>query len=294
MPEEATFSFTINFARGEGDPRRVFDAASLLIEGFEEFDDTLAASVDSKLRTATVLDDVRAGSLRVILKTILGDIDEQALRDGEWKKAIGPALVRGKRLAVEALNKGEPDAPQAVETLRSDLQRVIEQTDVKHLPAYPPIHQGRLIASLDKIQNGKRTLGPRDRMTIETEEGDVYEVDLTKTWMPAEIVTVADTTEKHSEGTLILTIRKPDLLGNAKWQFTHGSAVVHAPIKDEKWIRRFHAGRVALYAGDALRCRVRFTYVFDDKGVIIEQKTEILKVIRVILGPGHQTSLFEE
>lgn len=44
-------------------------------------------------------------------------------------------------------------------------------------------------------------LGPNDRMTIETEEGNVYEVDLTKTWEPAEIIPVSDTTEKHSEGT---------------------------------------------------------------------------------------------
>jgi hypothetical protein len=31
MPDEAVFTFTITFARGKGDPRRVFDAASLLI-----------------------------------------------------------------------------------------------------------------------------------------------------------------------------------------------------------------------------------------------------------------------
>jgi hypothetical protein len=41
MPDERDtpeFSFIINFKRGEGDPRRIFDAASLLIEGFEAFE----------------------------------------------------------------------------------------------------------------------------------------------------------------------------------------------------------------------------------------------------------------
>jgi hypothetical protein len=139
MADEAIFTFTIKFARGEGDPRRVFDAASLLIDGFEELDGTLAASVDSKLKAETVLEDLQPGSLRVVLKTILEDIDEQALKDGEYKKAIGPALVRAKRMAVQALDRPEDHAKEAITELREQLQEVVEQTDVKHLPAYAPI-----------------------------------------------------------------------------------------------------------------------------------------------------------
>jgi hypothetical protein len=294
MPEAAIFTFKIDFARGQGDPRRVFDAASLLIDGFEELDGTVAASVDSKLKAGLVLEDIQPGSLRVILKTVLEDIDEQALKDGEYKKAIGPALVRAKRLAVEALDRPEDQAKEAVHDLRENLQKVVAETDVKHLPAYAPIHEGRLVAALDKIQGGKRTLGPNDKMTVETEEGTSYEVDLTKRWEPAEIIPVSDTTEKHSEGTVILTIRKPDLLGDSKWQFTHGTSIVYASIQDERWVGRLRAGKIALHSGDALRCKVRFTYVFDDKGTIIEQKTDILKVTRLIRGPGHQTSMFDD
>lgn len=58
------------------------------------------------------------------------------------------------------------------------------------------------------------------------------------------------------------------MLGDAKWQLTHGNAIVNAPIKDEKWLKKFHDGKIALRSGDALRCKVRFTYLFDDKGVI--------------------------
>jgi hypothetical protein len=291
MGEGGEFVFTIKFARGQGDPRRVFDAASLLIEGFEELDETVAGSVDEHLKTSVVLDDVVPGSLRVILKTLLEDIDDQALKDGEWKKAIGPVLVKGKRLAIQALNTDESEALQAVEDLRQELQQIVAQTDIKHIPAYAPIHEGRLVASLDKLQNGKRTLGSNDNLTIEA-EGHTYEVDLTKTWEPAEIISVSDTTENHSEGTVILTIRKPDLIGATKWQFAHGTSIVYAAIEDERWLARFHAGKIPLHSGDALRCRVRFTYVFDDKGKIIEQKTDIIRVLKIIRGPGSQSDLF--
>ena len=96
--ESTEFVFTITFVKGQGDPRRVFDAASLLIEGFEGLDEAIATSIDAQFETRTVLDDVLPGSLRVFLRTLLNDIDDQALKDGEYKKAIGPALVRGKHL----------------------------------------------------------------------------------------------------------------------------------------------------------------------------------------------------
>jgi hypothetical protein len=40
------------------------------------------------------------------------------------------------------------------------------------------------------------------------------------------------------------------------------------------------------HSGDALRCKVQFTFVYDDKGVLIEQKIEIIKVLDVIKGSG--------
>jgi hypothetical protein len=295
MPDtrNAEFSFKIDFARGHGDPRRIFDAASLLIEGFSELDETLAASMHSQLETRTVLQDIQPGSLRVILRTILTDIDDQALKDGEYKKAIGPALVRAKHLALKALDSPAANAPKAVEDLRAELQNEIAQTEIRHLPAYGPIHDAQLVGSLDKLQDAKRTLATNDKLTIETED-KVYEVDLTKTWSPAETIQTKGTTEKESTATVILTIKKADMLGDTMWQFTHGNANVFAPIKDFKWLQRFHDGKIPLHSGDALRCRVKFTYVFDEKNRMIDQKTEILKVLSVIKGPGHQTSMFDE
>jgi hypothetical protein len=77
MPDYADFSFTIHFVRGQGDPRRVFEAASLLIQGFEQLDETIGQSIDGQLTTTTVLDDVLPGSLRVLLRTILENIGDE-------------------------------------------------------------------------------------------------------------------------------------------------------------------------------------------------------------------------
>ena len=79
-PSDADFSFRIVFAKGLGDPRRIFDAASELIDGFEAIDEAVTGSVDVQIRPLMVLEDIEAGSIRVFLKTLLQSIDDKALR----------------------------------------------------------------------------------------------------------------------------------------------------------------------------------------------------------------------
>ena len=286
-PADADFAFTIKFEKGSGSPRRVFDAASLLIDGFEELDEAVAGIVDSKIKTLMVLEDVEAGSIKVWLKNVLNRIDDGAIKDLEWKKAVGSALVRAKYLVLKFLDEEEGSAGKAIDMLREEIRTIASETDVRHLPDYAPIHEGRLVASMERIQDAKRTLGPHDSLTIESDE-TTYEVDLSKTWEPGEVVPVPveNLTQTANEGEIILAIRKPDLLGSSMWQFSHGKASISAPIRDEKWLADFHDRKIPLYSGDALRCWVRFTYSYDDKGALIDSKIEVLTVKEVIKGSG--------
>lgn len=160
---------------------------------------------------------------------------------------------------------------------------------------YAPIHEAKLIAALDSIQNAKRLLGPKDKLMLEAPGREPYKVDLTKTWDPSEAIPLpATTTEKHSDGEIILTIRKPDMVGQSKWQFTRGKYPLFAKISDDDWLTRFHDRKViGLHSGDAMRCKVRFTYIFDDKGTMIEEQIEVTKVIEIIQGSGSEQLLID-
>lgn len=35
-----------------------------------------------------------------------------------------------------------------------------------------------------------------------------------------------------------------------------------------------------------MRCKVKFTYLFDDTGTMIEEQIEIVEVLEIIEGPG--------
>lgn len=291
MPPEADFSFKIDFAKGKGDPRRVFDAASRFIDGLEDLDAAVAASIGSKLKTVMVLEDVEASSLRAYIKVILEGVDDATLKDGEWNKVIGSALLTAKYIALQYLDDDKDPSKRGVDALREKLREIAQKTDVRQLPDYAPIHEGRLVAALDKIQDAKRTLDRDDKLIIEG-DGKRYEVDLSKTWSPADVIEVKPTSETSSEGEIILTIRKPDLIGNSMWQFSFGKAPIYARVSDDAWLKDFHDRKIPLYSGDALKCHVKFTYFYAEDGTLIEQKIEILKVLGSMGGGGGQQLTF--
>ena len=269
----------------------MFDAASLFIDGLEDLDSAVATSIGGKLKTVMVLEDVEGGSMRAYLQVVLEEIDDASLKAGEWKKIIGSALLAGKYIVLQYLDGDMDSASRNVDALREKLREIAQKTDVRQLPDYAPIHEGRFVAALDKIQDAKRTLDQDDKLIIEG-DGRRYEVDLSQTWSLSELIHVKPTTETHSDGEIILTIRKPDFTGNSMWHFTFGKMPIFARVSDSVWLNDFHDRKIPLYSGDALKCRVKFTYIYAEDGTMIEQKIEILEVLGSMGGGGGQQLTF--
>lgn len=73
------------------------------------------------------------------------------------------------------------------------------------------------------------------------------------------------TRETHTyEPIMILTVRKPDYLGNSQWQFHHNNKNFMAPIEHKDWLLGFQNRKFDVRPEDALRCVVK-----------IEQHTDI-------------------
>jgi hypothetical protein len=74
-----------------------------------------------------VLEDIEAGSIRVWLSTFLKKIDDDGLRQGEIKKAIGPALVEAKYAAIGYLDRDQATAASGAAELRETLRHLKDQ-----------------------------------------------------------------------------------------------------------------------------------------------------------------------
>ncbi len=280
---ESDIEIKIDFKEGEGSSARVFEIAAELIRAFEDLDSILITSVDSRMTTSLILEDVQKSSLKIFLRNVLNQLDDDALKTLDWKPLVGQYLVKGKYLALKWLDRDVgDDEPAGIEDLTEHIRELAEQTDVRHLPDYPAINPARLAQSLDEIQRTKQKFREGEALTITLDKSS-YTVNLDRTWLPSEHLQDIESDQELSNTVdMVLVIRKPDLLGKSQWQFKHGKRTFNAPITDKGWLEEFHKGVHPLSPGDALRVRVKHTARYDERGKLLDAIEEIIKVLAVI------------
>jgi hypothetical protein len=93
---KADFCIQIDFEKHTANPSRIFKAMTELIEAFEALDNHLVESIHPEIEPVAIIEDVDAGSLRAWLSYTLRSADDEALKSGDWKKAVGSYLVKAK------------------------------------------------------------------------------------------------------------------------------------------------------------------------------------------------------
>jgi hypothetical protein len=86
-PADADLGVTIDFAKGNASPRRVFGSLITILEGLEGLDRLMIAAVDPRIVPLMVLEDVEAASITAWVRTRLRQTDDEVLKSGDWKKA---------------------------------------------------------------------------------------------------------------------------------------------------------------------------------------------------------------
>jgi hypothetical protein len=294
--DEADFAITINFDRQSPDPARVFRSAQKFIEAFESIDRLLVTAIDSHIEPVLVLEDIEASSLRVWLRNMLSATDDQALKELDWKPQVGKYLVRAKYAMVDLLD-GQVTLSDItlIKRIRERIGALAQDTDVKHLPDYAAPSERAILQGVAALANAKAELASTDSVTIGTAEGSrsfLLQADLGIKDMNALIVKEQIS---FQPAPMILKVKRPDYLGNAKWDFKHGLTPVSAKIEDENWLFRFRNRDPATIVrpGDALRCLVGRTvaYGYDDE--VVSDEYRIVTVLEVLPPPPEQISAFK-
>ncbi|MEB3283227.1 MAG: hypothetical protein VKK42_30335 [Lyngbya sp.] len=94
---------------------------------------------------------------------------------------------------------------------------------------------------------------------------------------------------------MILKIKKPDYLGESKWEFKHEKRTINVKIQDLEWLSKFRNREVVVAPGDAIKAIVEVISKYDFSGEVISIQYSIQKVLEVIpMPPESQLSLFKD
>lgn len=293
-PTFVDFDIRIEFARGEGDPTRVFRSMASLIEAFQRMDTHLAPMLGATVKTSLVLQDIEAASLKSRLRTIIESVPDEPLRQGEIKKLIGHFLLRGKHKILDWCGDRNEISDRAdVKRLEHDLVQLAHETDIKQLPAYAPIDTPSLLSDISAVNDAIAPLEKNDRATFASHEGrSKFNPELV---VSGEVIREIVTKERlENTGERIIKVKKPDYLGTSKWTFKYGAATIEAKIADVDWLRQFQSSEVELGPGDSLRVTLfeEVSYGYDNE--VVHTEFEVQKVHAVVRGPrGKQIGLIE-
>ena len=280
-PPQADFAFYVDFNKEKGPASRVFAATHQFIKACERLDRELVVSIDTNIETVMVLEDIEAASLKTWLRSALQVADDQAIKDLDWKPAVGKYLVRAKYLILRWID--ESKAPKDLLSLGREIQNLAAETDVRHIPDYTPLQPGALISAIKDFEEVKDHLAEGDRasMFLSDEESVDFNLSVRLDIEDIEALAVREV-QTHFVQSMVVIVKKPDYLGASMWELRHGKQALLARIEDEEWLRKFQSRHIDIRPGDALRCEVRIEMHYGHDNELVSQKYYISKVHEVL------------
>jgi len=290
----ADFGIEVDFKRGSEAPSRVFRTISELIEAFDTFDRDLIHSIDVKIEPVMLLEDIESGSVRTWLTYLLRGTDDEALKNLDWKKAVGAYLVKAKYRAIKFLeDKTQISNRSEIKELERDLLELAQETEVKHIPTYSPIPRPKLIENLDILSSAAHHLTEGDKLFYTSPDGKIP-FNLTFNIVPDAIEDLLTKEVITSTLEMILNVKKPDYLGESMWELKHEQKTVQVKILDTDWLYRFQNRDVDIRPGDSIRAMVKVKTSYDYDNEVINVHYTVEKVIEILpYNPSEQMKLIE-
>ncbi|MFN8694376.1 MAG: hypothetical protein ACK5XX_08240 [Holosporales bacterium] len=289
---QADFAFSIDFQKGEGSASRVFAATHEFIRACEKLDRELVSMIDANIETVLVLEDIEVGSIKTWLRSVLVTADDSALRELDRKKIVGEYLVKAKYAYLQWSENENPE--RDLPTLSRELQRIATEANIRRLPHYRPPTPAALLDVAKDIQSAKQQLlEGKDKAMFITEQGSL-EMKLSMRWdiESLEALAVRETI-KQPNLTLVLIVKKPDYLGDSRWELRLGKRNIQAHIEDVDWLKRFQAREIDVRPGDALRCDVTQEHLIGHDNELLSERYIVTRVREVLVNRYNQGSLFD-
>lgn len=279
--EYEIYALKITYEKGTPQPSRVFKAMSEMIDGLQVLDGCLLKAFPFKIEPTLLLEDIQVSSLRTVVKNVLTQIDDEAIKNLEWKKVIGSFLLKGKHAVIEWIDKRDRiETRQELQMLASDLQKLAEDTKVLYLPVYTPPPLIVLTRNLSIISSAVAKLGPGDEATYESDEiiSRFNKRFQFNDEFAAELLTHERITNQSE---VLLRVKKPDYLGESMWEFKHAGHPIRAKIEDHTWLALFQLQKVEVKPGDSLRVLLETTTHHGPDGEELITYYRVLKILNI-------------
>jgi hypothetical protein len=279
---DGLFAIKVDFNKEQTNPSKMFLALSSLTKALESTDQSLIKTFNLSIEPITLVEDIRQGSVLIWLRNLLESIDDEAIKDLEVKKAIGAYLVKAKYIVIDFINKRtEIKSIEEIDYLNAELVKEATNTGVNSLSIYSSTNSLDLLNNIKLINESIELFDDFTNVTYCLSESKSVPFNKFFDISPESIEDIATKEIIKNQTKMILKLKRPDFLGDAKWEFRHGKKKIEAKINDSEWIEKFKNREIMLLSGDSLEADVYCEIRYDHNDEVISEDYCITKVIAV-------------
>lgn len=276
------FEIKLDFERETENPSRLFKSFAEMIEGINSLDYLIAESVNTKVKSKIVLDDIEKGSIigRFWNELVIsedGQIDNSPNEENleeyiEESRAETLRFLADKKTTVEDL-----------EILKEKISEIAESKNLSSSFNYAEPDTLKLAEVINKVNDSTEKLNENESFELKSKNEEVKKIKNGTPKIDIEAVEKALTkSEIINDSEAFYLIKKPDFLGDSAWNFLHGKKSITIKILHQEWLDNFHSGKNIVVPGDSLQVKVRQTSKYNINGYLISEKIDIIEVIDII------------
>jgi hypothetical protein len=278
------YEIKLDFIPGNNNPENLFIAFVNAIKYFKKIDKMLARTIANDYDISSSLIEVKSGSLRGFFRAKV-EIKETDLhvqdQDDDLENKIKKYLHNGRKTITQGLFDFE-DNDKSINQIIEEVKKVADDTGISKEPFFAPPSKNGIIPIINAAQDTGETLDDKTSLFYSAENESAIELPR-KIKMDETLLGESRKTLPNIQR-LILKIKKPDYLGDSKWEMKHGNNKLICKIEDDIWVEKFKSKKVFAFPGDSLDCNVRILNEYDSKLNLIKSEYFILEVLDVIQG----------
>lgn len=236
MEDIHNYSLTIEYDSSTHNAVRSFDALSKMIQGYSIANAKIISSLDPNTKTKLIITNLEYSSFKSYLTDVIINTDEQEIKDKGYKAFLRQGMIEARKVLINALNtKKKITNRDDLEDIKKDLSKIEQPKGLLGIEHIPDTDLLECIGGISSVNDFLE----KDQNAYLTQEAE--QISLTKDFIPPifnDVIT--EYTEIKENMSLRFYIKKPDYIGNSKWDLvdTEGRPF-SAKIHDTKWLEKF-------------------------------------------------------
>ncbi len=188
------------------------------------------------------------------------------------------------------MSKGKTIRNNDIDELESELNNEITKLAARENVLWVPIPAHRLAQLASALNESVRQLPDGGRLFYSDGQTET-ELVSSQVSPDLDLQLLEGARVLEHEQQIFLQPKKPDLLGDSKWQFVYDGRIIEAHVQDKEWKEQVRQGKIQIKVGMVISATVHVSIAYSIDGSILGHRYDIHKVNYVTYRDENQEKL---